>query len=173
MFKVRSYLVFKGTVPQNIFPLKCGRIGCIDLWNIKGLQKYPYKKKENVILYNFCGFFGPWNYVSKTLRGTDCIAPKLRGAQVEVSKTLRGTGWGVQNSAGKICLQYLPCRVLDPSTFAPQFFGPFNLCPAEFCSNATCAPRNFGDIVSGTKIITKIIRDFNFLSYFKAIFVNL
>ena len=36
-------------------------------------------------------------------------------------------------------------------------FGPLNLCPAEFWSNATCAPRSFGDIVSGPKKHTKII----------------
>ena len=33
--------LFKGTVPQNISPLKSGCIGCIDLWNVKRLQKYP------------------------------------------------------------------------------------------------------------------------------------
>ena len=110
------------------------------------------KRRKMCFLDKFCVFFGPWNYVSKTLRGT---------------------GWGVQNSAGQICLQYLPRRVFDPSTFAPRIFGPFNLCPAEFRSNATCAPRNFGDIVSGTNAIPKIIEDSNFLYYFKVIFVNL
>ena len=46
-------------------------------------------------------------YVSMRKRGTCCIAPKLRGAHFEGSKTLRGADWGVQNSAGQICLQSL------------------------------------------------------------------
>ena len=33
LFKVPSRKVFP--------PLKSGCIGCIDLWNVKGLQKYP------------------------------------------------------------------------------------------------------------------------------------
>ena len=58
----------------------------------------------------------------------ETMSQKFRGAQVAL----------LQNSA-------------DPSTCAPQSFGPLNLCPAEFWSNATCAPRSFGDIISGPK----------------------
>ena len=122
------------------------------------LTKIPLKKKKKLSLDNFSVFFGPWNYVSKTLRGTGCIAPKLRRAQVEGSKTLWGTGWGVQNSAGQICLQYLT-----------QSFGPLNLCPVDFWTlqpvprgvleQCNLCPRSFGDIVSGTNIISKIIQD--------------
>ena len=48
--------------------------------------------------------------------------PQIRGAKVERSKTLRG--------------------VLDPSTRAPQSFGPLNLCPAEFWRHSFRAPKN-------------------------------
>ena len=33
--------LFKGTILWNIFFLKNGHIGCIDLWNDSGLQKLP------------------------------------------------------------------------------------------------------------------------------------
>ena len=108
-------------------------------------------RKKIKILDNFSDYVGPWNYVSKIMWGTGCIAPKLRGAQVEGSKNLRGKGWGVQNSAGQILKANLPRRVLDPSNCAPQSFGPLNLCPAKFWSNAACAQQSFGDIVSGPK----------------------
>ena len=38
---------FKGTVPQNIFPLKSGHTGCIGFGSDTGLQKLPLKKKDN------------------------------------------------------------------------------------------------------------------------------
>ena len=114
-------------------------------------------RKKIKILNNFSDYLGPWNHVSKIPRGTGCIAPKLRGAQVEGSKNPRGKGWVVQNSAGQILKANLPRKVLDPSTCAPQSFGPLNLCPAEFWSNATCGPRSFGDIVSGPQKTTKMI----------------
>ena len=114
-------------------------------------------RKKIKILENFSDYVGPWNYVSKIPRGTGCIAPKLSGAQVEGSKNPLGKGWGVKNSAGQILKANLPRRVLDPSTCAPQSFGPLNQLPAEFWSNATCAPRSFGDIVSQSKKNTKMI----------------
>ena len=93
----------------------------------------------------------------------ETMSPKQNtaGHRLHCFKTLRGTGWRVQKFAGqrlrgpKLCganiEANLPRGVLDPSTCAPQRFGPLNLCPAEFWSNATCAPRSFGDIVSGPK----------------------
>ena len=98
------------------------------------LNKNNLKMRKIIkILDSFSDYVGPWNYVSKILRGTGCIAPKLRGAQVEGSKNPRGKGWGVQNSAGQILKENLPAefwtpqpvprRVLDPSTCAPQSFG--------------------------------------------------
>ena len=76
------------------------------------------KRKKIKILDNFSDYVGPWNYVSKILRGTGCIAPKLRGAQVEGSKKPLGKGWVVQNSAGQILKANLPRIVLDPSICA-------------------------------------------------------
>ena len=97
----------------------------------------------------FCGYLGPRNYVSMRKRGTPCIAPKLRGTHFEGSKTSQGEDLGVQKSAGQICLQSIPRRLLDPSICAPQSFGPLKVCPAEFWSNAMCAPLSHGDIVTG------------------------
>ena len=146
--------------------------------SLKGLQKYPSKKKKNVIFRSICGFLGPETMSPKLCRAQVALlqnsaghrlrGPKLCGAQIERSKTLRG------KFAFNICPaefwtpQPLPCGFLDPSTCAPRSFGAMqpvprgvleqcNLCPAEFWSNAICAPRNFGDIISGTNIITKII----------------
>ena len=110
----------------------------------------------------------------------ETMSPKFRGHRLHCSKTLRGTGWRVQRSAGqrlrgpKLCganiAANLPRGVLDPSTCAPQSFGPLNLCPAEFWSNATCAPQSFGDIVSGPKKKhkndLKITFSFFFYGYF-------
>ena len=90
-------------------------------------------RKKILILDIFSDYVGPWNYVSKIPRGTGCIAPKLRGAQVEGSKNPQGKGWGVHNSAGQILKEHLPRGVLDPSTCARRVLDP-----------STCAPRSFG-----------------------------
>ena len=58
----------------------------------------------------------------------------------------------------------MPRAVLYQSTLAPRSFG---------WSNATIAPQSFGDIASAEKITTMHIWKYNFLSYFKVIFVNL
>ena len=49
-------------------------------------------RKKKKILDHFSNYVGPSNYVSKIPRGPGCIAPKLRGAQVEGSKNARGKG---------------------------------------------------------------------------------
>ena len=65
-----------------------------------------------LFLDNFCVFLGP-----------ETMSPKLRGAQIEGSKTPRG------KFAFNICPaefwtpQPLPCGFLDPSTCAPRSFG--------------------------------------------------
>ena len=41
-----STMSLKGTAPQNIFSLKSGHIGCIDLWNDSGLQNNLKKKSK-------------------------------------------------------------------------------------------------------------------------------
>ena len=89
-------------------------------------------RKKNPIFRYFFGYFGLWNYVSKTLRGKGCIAPKLRGAKVEGSKTLRGKGWGVQNSAVQICLQSLPAEFWTPQPLPRGVLEQCNFWPAEF-----------------------------------------
>ena len=92
-----------------------------------------------------------------SLRGKVCIAPKLRGARNEGSKTPRGTEQRLQNSAGQRLEANLPRGVMEPSFCAPRSFGPLVLRPAEFWSNANLAPQTHGDIVSGAKITTTII----------------
>ena len=48
--------------------------------NLKKIRKIKCLDK-------FCGYLGPRNYVLLRKRGTLCIAPKLRGAHFEGSKT--------------------------------------------------------------------------------------
>ena len=105
----------------------------------------------------FCGYFGPHNYVSMRKRGTRCIAPKLRGAHFEGSIIPRGALRRLQNSAGQRLTANLPRGVLEPLKCAPPNYGAFKVRPAEFWSNAMCAPLSHGDIVTGAKIPTKII----------------
>ena len=105
----------------------------------------------------FCGYFGPHNYVSIRKRGTPCIAPKLRGAHFEVSIIQRGALPRLQNSAGQRLTANLPRGILETLRCAPPNYGAFEVRPAEFWSNATCAPLSHGDIVAGAKIPTKII----------------
>ena len=71
--------------------------------------------------------------------GPKLVGQRLRGPQLR----------------GQRLKSNFPHGVLEPSTFAPQSCGPFNLCFAEFWSNATFAPQRFGDIVSESKITTK------------------
>ena len=120
----------------------------------------------------FCGYLGPHYYVSMRKRGTPCIAPKLRGAHFEGSIIQRGALQRFPNSAGQRLTANLPRGVLDLSSCAPRSFGPLKVCPAEFWSNATCAPLSHGDIVMGAKISTKNHLKLGFSLFFKVIFVN-
>ena len=73
--------------------------------------KIPLKKKVNIILDHFWGFWGP-----------ETMSPKLRGAQVKL----------LQNSAGHR-LRGPKLRGANlPSIFSPQSFGPLNICPVDF-----------------------------------------
>ena len=42
--------------------------------------------------------------------------------------------WMLQNSAGQICTQYLPRRILEPSKCAPRNYGAFKVRPAKLWS---------------------------------------
>ena len=70
-------------------------------------------------------------------------------------KTARGALRRLQNYVGQRLTANLPCGVLEPSKCAPRNYGAFEMCPAEFWSNATCALLSHGDIVTGAKIPTK------------------
>ena len=43
----------------------------------------------------------------------------------------------------------MPRGIMEPSKCAPQNYGVFKVRPAEFWSNALCAPLSHGDIVTG------------------------
>ena len=120
----------------------------------------------------FCGYFGPHNYVSMRKRGTCCIAPKLYGAHFEGSIIPRGTLQRLKNSAGQRLTASLPRGVLEPSKCTPRNYGAFEVCPAEFWSNATCAPLSHEDIVQGAQISTKISLKIIFSLFVKVNFVN-
>ena len=51
--------------------------------------------------------------------------------------------------------QSLPRRILEHLKWSPQNYGTFKVRPAEFWSNATCAPLFHGDIVMRAKISIK------------------
>ena len=104
-----------------------------------------------------CGYFGPHNYVSMRKRGTHCIAPKLRGAHFKGLIIPRGALQKLKILQGQRLTTNLPRIVLEPWKCAPRNYGAFEVRPAEFWSNATCAPLSHGDIVTGAKIATKII----------------
>ena len=72
----------------------------------------------------FCEYWVPRSYVSMKKRGTGCIAPKIRLAHFEGSKTMRGADWRFQNSAGQRLKANFPCGVFDFSIRAPQNFEP-------------------------------------------------
>ena len=81
-------------------------IDCIGIWNDNGLQKVStFKKGRQTIFYFFLFgvFFCTWNYVSVSLQGKGCIAPKLSRAGTEESKTLRGKERRLHNYSGQIC----------------------------------------------------------------------
>ena len=83
--------------------------------------------------------------------GTCCIAPKIRG---RTSKALYFCG-RTSKAGGKMTAN-LPRGVLEPSKSTPRNYGAFEVCPAEFWSNATCATLSHGDIVRGAKIPTQM-----------------
>ena len=66
----------------------------------------------------------------------------------------------------------LPRGVLEPSKCAPRNYGAFEVRPAEFWSNATCAPLFHGDIVMGAKISIKNHLKLRLPLFFKVIFVS-
>ena len=101
-----------------------------------------------------------------------CIAPKLRGAQNNGSKTPRGAERRFHNSAGQILKVILPPGVMEPLFCAPQGFGPFVLHPAEFWSNATLTPQTHGDIVSGAQITTFLLSKSIYSYFVKVLFVS-
>ena len=83
----------KGTVTQNIFFLKSGPNGCIDLWNNIDLQTNIDKRKENQV----SRYFVPWNYVHRAksallhnFAGQSMKALWFCGAKYEGSVILRG-----------------------------------------------------------------------------------
>ena len=104
-----------------MFTLKSGHICCINIWNFRGLQKKPLIRKKTQLLANFCSYFDPSNYVSKTLWGNGFVAPKLLIAKVKGSKNLRCKDW-----------RKFARRVLDPSTFSPRSSGAMKFLPAKF-----------------------------------------
>ena len=103
---------------------------------------------EKKILMIFCGYLGPPNYVPMRKQGTHCIAPKLcrhtmrgpklRGPQIEGSKTPRD----------KLVFIICPAEFWTPQS--ARNFGPLKECPAELRSNATFAPLCHGHIVTGS-----------------------
>ena len=99
-------------VPQYMFFLKCGHNGYIDLWDNCGLQISHKKNWENFIVDNFCGYFGPWNYFSMSLRGKGWIAQQCKQQRLH-------------EIMGQICLHSLPNGVLEPLFFVPQCYGAF------------------------------------------------
>ena len=72
----------------------------------------------------------------------------------------------VHENEGQICLCSLPRRVIKPSLFAQQRYGPFVLCHAELWSNATFAPQTHGDTVLGAKKNKKNINKYIYIYLF-------
>ena len=66
-----------------------------------------------------------------SLRGNGCIALKLRRAKVKGSKTPRGEGSGVQDSAGQTLKANFSHGVLDLLTFAARSFGEMQPLPSK------------------------------------------
>ena len=76
-----------------------------------------------------------------SLQCKGCIAPKLHGAKIKESKTMRGKERKVHNSEGKFSLKLCPAEVwslcslphgvLDPSHFAPRSFGTMQHLPRK------------------------------------------
>ncbi len=62
----------------------------------------------------------------------ETMSPKFRGAQVALLQTPWGTGCRVQKSAKQRLRGPKLCGANIEGKFAPQSFGPLNLCPAEF-----------------------------------------
>ena len=97
------------------------------------------KIRKSKILDEYCGYLGPNNYVSMRKQGTCCIAPKLYGhtlrgpklreAQLEGSKTLRGKFAFTLCPAEFWTPQSVPRGVLDPSKCAPRSFGAMQCVP--------------------------------------------
>ena len=126
--------MIKGTSHEIFFSLKMV-ILVVYISEMTAVYKNNLKVQNYLFLFvdGYCENLGPGNYVSMRKRGTRCIAPKLQGAHFEGLKTPRGAAWGVQNSAGQICLQSLPCGILDPSICARRVLDP-----------SKCDPRSFG-----------------------------
>ena len=107
-----SLTCVKGTVPWKNFFLKSVHNGCIDIWNESGLQKLRW-------------FW--WVFFILKLR-----VREFAGQRLLCSKTPRGKGWRVLNSAGQRTKAQELLEANFLSIFAPRSFGALNLCPAEF-----------------------------------------
>ena len=79
-------------------------------------KKKTFKIRKIQVLDDFCGYFGPRNYVSMT----HCIAPKLCGAHFKGSIIPRAHFEGSKTLWANL-----------QSIFAPRDFGALEVRPAE------------------------------------------
>jgi hypothetical protein len=56
--------------------------------------------------------------------------------------------------------------IMEPSKCAPRNYGALEVCPAEFWSNAMCAPLSHEDIVTGAKNTLKNHLKLRFFLFF-------
>ena len=82
-------------------------------------------------------------------QGKCCIAPKLRRAHFEGTKTPQAQIEGYKTLQCKFAYSIYALKNLGPLNVPQQSFGPLKVCPAEFWSNVMCAPLSHGDIITG------------------------
>ena len=116
-------------------------------------------------------FWPPLLYLHEKA-GHTLHCPKTPRVHFDGSLIPRGALWRLQNSKGEKLIANLPHRVLEPLKCAPRNYGAFEVRPAEFWSNATCAPLSHGDIVTMAKIPKKSFKTWICLIFLKAFFLN-
>ena len=129
---------------QNICSLKTSPIGCIDIWNVISLQKFPKKIRKVLVLDDVCLDISapitlfPWESRTHVVLPQNCAgrtskAPKLCGAKIDCKFALRSFRAIKVRPAELWSLWNVPRRVLEQ----------------------LCALLSHGDIVTVAKIPTK------------------